>query len=131
MVFKAWSASREIRCASLALCHTPQWCVKKAFFTFPFLVSLSVFTLVPDLSFDCSCALDLRGLGQSPIIGLISWRAKKTSVREPADFRSTTRVYSCVILTSRVSRGVVETIVDLLLCFSVGLVSFQAFLLRH
>ena len=98
---------------------------------FPFLVSLSVFTLVPDLSFDCLCALDLRGLGQSPIIGLISWRAKKTSAREPADFRSTTPVYSCVLLTSRVFRGVVETIVDLLLCFSVGLVAFQAFLLRH
>ena len=56
---------------------------------------------------------------------------QKTSAREAVDFRSTTPVYSCVILTSRVSRGVVETIVDLLLCFSVGLVSFQAFLLRH
>ena len=104
---------------------------KKAFFTFPVLVSLSVFTLAPDLSFNCLRALDLRGLGQSPIIGLISWRGKETSAREPADFRSTTPVYSCVLLTSRVFRGVVETIVDLLLYCSEGLVFFQAFILRH
>ena len=105
--------------------------MKKVFFTFPVLVSLSVFTLAPDLSFDCLRALDLHGLGQNPIIGLISWRGKETSAREPADFRSTTPVYSCVLLTSRVFRGVVETIVDLLLCCSKGLVSFQAFILRH
>ena len=126
LVCKAWSASREIRRASLAPCHTLQWCAKKAFFAFPFLVSLSVFTLVPDLSFDCLCALDLRGLGQSPIMA-----CQKTSAREAADFRSTTPVYSSALLTSLVFLGVVETNVDLLLCFIVGLVSFQAFLSRH
>ena len=56
---------------------------------------------------------------------------QETSAREAADFRSTTPVYSCALLTSLVFLGIVETIVDLLLCFSVGLVSFQAFLSRH
>ena len=101
-----WSASREIRRASLA---RPKDVCKTHFSRF--FSSLTPFSP----SFQTFRSRPLRSRTRKQQVAL-SWQAKKTSAQEAADFRSTTPVYSCVLLTSRGFRSVVETIVALCFC---------------